>query len=62
MRAPRAAALLLLVPLGGCIAAFDTGGESGLEKRINRLERRIGALEKRSPEPEPAPVVPGNAK
>ena len=45
MKPLRAASVLLLLPLAGCIAVFDTGGGSGLEKRIHRLEKRIEGLE-----------------
>ena len=49
MRAPRAAALLLfiplLLPLAGCVTAVDTGGQAGLQKRVDRLEKRIRELE-----------------
>jgi len=46
VRAARAAALLLALPFAGCIFAVDEGGRSGLEKRVERLEKRMQDLEK----------------
>ena len=41
MHAPR----LSVLPLAGCIFAVDGGGKKGLEKRIERLERRVQRVE-----------------
>ena len=39
-------AALSVLPLAGCIVAVDGGGKKGLEKRIERLERRVHRMEK----------------
>ena len=49
MRGARAAALLLVLPFAGCIFAVDHGGRKGLEKRVERLEKRIQDLERNPP-------------
>ena len=36
---------LALLALPGCILAVDHGGRKGLEKRIERLERRVQRVE-----------------
>ena len=38
--------VLAVLPLAGCIVAVDGGGKKGLEKRIERLERRVHRMEK----------------
>jgi hypothetical protein len=40
-----AAALLAALALPGCIVALDEGGRRGLERRIDRIEKRIERLE-----------------
>ena len=50
MKAFRAASVLLVLPLAGCIALIDTKGEKNLEKRIEKLEKRIEGLEKQPPD------------
>ena len=45
MRGAIAAALVLALPLSGCIVAIDHGGQGTLEKRIDKLEKRIQKLE-----------------
>jgi hypothetical protein len=46
VRGARAAALLLVLPFAGCIFAVDHGSRKGLEKRIDKLEKRIQDIEK----------------
>ena len=58
MRFLRAAAVLLLLPLPGCIFAVDQGGRRGLEKRIERLEKRIQRLEAEGGPPGPIESPP----
>ena len=45
MRGALAAALLLVLPSAGCIVAVDHGGQGTLEKRIDKLEKRIQRLD-----------------
>jgi hypothetical protein len=46
VRALRVASLLLVLPFAGCIVAIDHGGQKGLDKRTDRVERRIEVLER----------------
>jgi len=49
VRRLRVAALVLVLPFAGCILAVDHGGRGGLEKRIEKLEKRVDAIEKSTP-------------
>jgi hypothetical protein len=56
------AALLAVVPLAGCIFAVDRSGQWGLEKRVQKLEKRVDRLEReRGVEPPAGPGKPGDA-
>jgi hypothetical protein len=51
-RLARVAAVLAVLPLAGCILAVDHGGRRGLEKRIEKLEKRTRHLERERGLPE----------
>jgi hypothetical protein len=55
MRQLRIAAVLLCLPLAGCIMAIDHGGQKGLEKRIEKLEKRVERAERERGMPEVEP-------
>ena len=61
-RIARLVPVLAVLPLAGCIFAVDGGGKKGLEKRIERLERRVHRMEQeRGLLPEfPPPAAPKN--